>query len=380
MAQQSRFVLKNNEFAFKLFNEIYQRAPKQNFVFSPHSIYSSYAALSLSADEKTEAAILKALGVSDLENPKDKQRPEFFGGLKNAASAAGVSSSDFKIFWLNRDAKFSPNIREKLKLNFDITSAQTDFGNPRQAATSMNAAVEKASWNAIKNSVAPSHIDNDSMLVVQCANSFGGKLELGFGVSNTSKGDFTGADGKKIAVDMMHSESVEFNFIIAEGFKAFKLPYAGEKMSLIIIYPDAGKTPLSALSRMNARHFGQMLDHLKAPTCMSTGFDIPRFAVNTPPLKMNAFLEKVGLGAPFAADADWTKLSPDLKGKPLNALLSKSAFSLKENAKVVDEVKSRSGLFGIPLRNHKIENPFAFLVVDNSTNAIYLMGYVANPQ
>jgi serpin B len=157
------------------------------------------------------------------------------------------------------------------------------------------------------------------------------------------------------------------------------MPYKGNEMSLIVIFPDEGASVSSALSLLSAAKLPAMIRYLDAPDCAASSVSIPRFKIETPSIRMDEILKKLGVSAIFSAAADFSKMSSAMKSKPVDAYLHKTFFSLQENGQAAPKAKPKSGLFGIGLRHTTINRPFGFLVVENKTNAICIMGQVTDP-
>ena len=378
-AQQDAGARKNNDLGFRLYRAFSAKTSSSNFVFSPYSVYMTYAALYAAADGDTAAGIRAFMDFPASADAHGENSSAFYGRFKKNSGSGAAEMVAQNIFWVEDDIELEPDFRGRLKSKFDLPCISVDFERPKRALGIMNSTVAAASKNSVKNSVPPSCVTGRTVFIVQNACFFDGAFSLDFGRANTSKEPFAAPGGRRESVPMMHSESVEYNYVETDSFKAFKLPYKGDTMSLLILLPGKGVSPSEALLSLDAGKLAKMMKLLGSKECPVSSLSLPRFRLDCPPLSIGPVLKDLGLSAAFSLNADFGRISSILKGRPIDAYLHKAAFVVEEKSQNAPNVKAKSGMFGIPLRHSVVDRPFAFMLLDGATSAVYFMGHVVDP-
>lgn len=196
-------------------------SPEGNWVMSPYSARLCLAMLANGTKGETQAELLDALQIDDLD--------AFNQGVKELLatydSYARIMSLDTaNSIWLNQsrfDGKgaFLPDFVEKMDENYRATVEEV---------TNTDSVERVNAWVSEKtNDKIPTILTEDNReFVTALVNAvyFKAAWENEFSESRTDKADFTNADGSIDTVDMMHQTS-GFGYYATPGIEALKMDY-----------------------------------------------------------------------------------------------------------------------------------------------------------
>ncbi len=223
-------------------------------------------------------------------------------------------------------------------------------------------------------------LDPNSVCVLLNAIYFKGMWESQFKKDNTRNAPFTVAPDAELLVPFMY-QKCQLQVIRKKSFQAAAIPYAGKKMSMVILLPDdiAG---LPALERqLSAEHLAHWLAELDAAPSRELRLYLPKYKMETS-YDLAGQLQAMGMVDAFEADrADFTGMGW-AKGDLWIAQVKHKAF-----VEVNEEGTEAAGATAVEMtRGSAISNPefradrpFLFLIRDHQTGALLFMGRLANP-
>ena len=182
---------------------------------------------------------------------------------------------------------------------------------------------------------------------------------------------FTRADGSTVQAPTMN-ESMAIRYAAVAGGKAIELPYAAGPYAMWLMLPPPGGQPEdmlapAALAAIRAAWHDTRVD-----------VAIPKWEFDTS-LDLTAVLKKLGLTAPFAADADFGGIAPGL-------FISDAAHAANitvdewgtEAAAVTGIAMAMSGPAPTVEEFHA-DRPFAFAIVGGRDGVPLFVGRVSDP-
>ncbi len=367
-------VLKNNDLAFKAFDVFYASCKTGNLVFSPTSVYESLAALYLAADGQTALEIRTAMKFPAKEEMLIEELNSLNAAFKKHTTANAQIFTQMSLC-VEDDIVLAPTIKTDMEKTKAIVQS-VNFENARASMDIVNKTINQYAKYLVPAYFEVGQMRSADLFIFQSLAYFDGNWKH-FSTSKKDTRIFNVNKDTKIEVPVLNSEGKDFNYLMTDDFYAFKLPYAGDTLSLIIILPETSVQ--SALATLKPSLFLQMLKKLSATDCQTSAISLPSFRLNSSAYSLLPLLKTFGVKTAFSDNADFSKISADLKGKALSNFYNKTVFNLAAKTKKADPVETKHGMFGIPLRTNNIDRPFAFFVVDNATNLICFMGCVSDP-
>ena len=141
----------------------------------------------------------------------------------------------------NKGFELQKDFVETITKHFHGEVEQVDYSNPAESSKTINDWVLAKTNNKIKDLIPASSINNFMRLILVNAIYFKGSWVEKFYPVNTSKEDFTCADGSKVKVDMMKLRGKKFkildNVLDISGLVC-QFPYGGNNVAMTIILPN----------------------------------------------------------------------------------------------------------------------------------------------
>lgn len=196
-------------------------APEGNWVLSPYSARLCLAMLANGAKCKTQAELLVALQIDDLDafNQSVKELLETYDGYARIMSLDTANSIWINQSWFDGKGDFLPDFEKTMDADYRATVEEV---------TNKDSVERVNAWaNEKTNGKIPSILTEDNReFVTALVNAvyFKAAWENEFYEHNTEKADFENADGTTGTVDMMH-QTDGFGYYATPGVEALKMDY-----------------------------------------------------------------------------------------------------------------------------------------------------------
>ncbi len=190
------------------------------------------------------------------------------------------------------------------------------------------------------------------------------------------------ATGGSESVPFMRSEPVDSAKALrarvstTDKYVAVELPYAGKKLSALVVMPSGSSLP-QFVSSLTPASLGQIVSGMSSE---AVDFSMPTFTLRSDN-KLNQTLSSMGMSQAFETGADFSKI---------NATVPLQVGTVEQHAylQVTPKGTTAAAATGIgviatatPVSTEPIviDHPFLFLLRDNVTGAILFESMVENP-
>ncbi|NXT25606.1 A1AT antiproteinase, partial [Syrrhaptes paradoxus] len=366
----------NADFAFRFYKQIREKADNKNIFFSPLSISTAFAMLSLGAKSNTLSQLHKGLTF----NLTEMEEQEIHEGFQHVLQLLNDPHREVQLSMGN--ALF---IDDRLKLlqkfldditNFYYSEAvSSNFQNSPEAIKEINKYIETKTHGKIVGLLKS--LDSDTVMVLVNYIFFKGYWEKPFNSLTTRDDDFLLDAKKSVKVKMMHQNKV-FNIHRDEKLSCWvvEIPYKGNATALFVL-PDEGSMNQveDALLKETVSNWMQSLEKRKIY------LDLPKFSISGS-YDVKSLFEKMGVTEVFSDQADLSGVAEKTLLKVSEAI-HKAMVDVSENgteaaAVTVIEVVPMSAEFPPPPRI-RFNRPFLIMIVDKTTHGILFMGKIVNP-
>ncbi|CAM4696533.1 unnamed protein product [Leuciscus chuanchicus] len=350
----------NTQFSLNLFKKISEGNASGNVFFSPVSISSALAMVSLGARGNTEAQMIKVLGFNN-EPPmmEQTQNPQTPAELKKFLNDA--------------------------KSYYEAGLEKVDFKNQSEAArVNINQWVETKTQEKIKDLMPQGAIDGMTKLVLVNAIYFKGNWENKFPKEATRDGQFKLSKNKTKPVKMMYQkEDFPLAFIPEINSQVLELPYVGKNLSMLIILPKEMEDDTTGLQKLEKALTYEKLMEWTKPEVMrqqEVEVSLPRFKMEET-YDMKSLLISMGMEDVF----DPQKVN--LSGMSSNNDLVVSKVIHKAFVEVNEEGTEAAAATGavmmaccyIKPQVFNADHPFLFFIRHNPTKSILFYGRFCSP-
>lgn len=345
-----------------------------NVVISPYSIGTAMAMVLAGARGDNAAEMAKVLGQ---KLPRDEM---------NAANAAvlaslnGASSAPFELRVANALMLTRPGgaISESYMAELRDKYAAEIFQGADLAA--VNGWVKEKTNGKISSIL--DRLDAMTVLVLLDAIYFKAKWQMTFDAHDIRDEVFHLADGEA-KVPTMHLRA-DFALATRPGYQAIRLPYVGGRMSMVVVLPDAGNAAMA--QRLDDQEMKSLFAALKTPP-RHVELALPRYHAMFKSSLVAPFKD-MGMRRAFDFQtADFSGMTgkpqadlPLAIGQIVHAAVIDVAEEGTEAAAATAATMVAKGIRSPPAEVFRVDRPFLFAIVDETTGAVLFEGRIADPR
>jgi serpin B len=366
----------NNEFGFRLFQELVSQEGIENNFISPTSIAMALAMTYNGAGAETKQAMAKTLGINELSLSEFNQANL---ALKNSLKKSGkqIKLSIANSLWADKGIKFKKTFLQANKKYYAAQVASLDFANPKTPVI-INNWVSKNTQHKIPKIL--DQIGEDVIAILINAIYFKGAWHNEFEPEATFERVFYALDGQEIKHPMMYQQG-QYPYLKSEEFEAVALPYADNKMSMYLFLPAEKSDIKSFLKNLDSKHWQEWLASFQTKEGDIT---LPRFKIEYEK-SLKDILPAMGMGIAFSENADFAKMATStIKGNIyISDVKHKTFIEVNEQGTEAAAVTSvYMEIKGAPMTTFSLlfNRPFFYAIVDHQTNAILFMGVLSEPK
>ncbi len=379
----------NAAFAVAAYKRLAIDIDSPNLVFSPASISIALAMTYAGAAGTTATEMASALHFT---LPPERLHPAFnaldqalasrgegFLGADGAPMRLKIANS----VWAQRDYAIKPAFLDTLAAHYGAGVNLVDFLKaPEDSRVTINNWVAERTNNKILDLLPPRSISELTRLVLTDAVYFNAAWSSPFSSNNTLDGVFTRLDTGAVTVKFM-SQHNRLPAVRASNYVAAALPYADQRLELLLVVPDAGQFT-QVESTLNADALDAMVATLAS---QAVYLSLPRFKVETH-VSLKDLLGVLGMPSAFEgsrANLSGINTEPalhisDVVHKAFINIGEKGTEAAASTGVIIARDASAGGDGGPPPELPVIANrPFLYLLRDQPTGAIVFMGRVMDP-
>jgi serpin B len=371
-----------NRLALDIFSK--GQAGDRNILLSPYGIFTSMAMVYEGARGKTAEEMKEALhfpqDTGELKRILAGMREKLYNKERQFDF---ISSS---ALWASAGYRFLDGFLAGVKNDYYGGASNLDFGGDSESArAAINGWFETATGRRAKQPASEGLLGRRTKLVLTSAACLRTDWLNKFDIKKTKPEYFTGRDGKKSVVEMMHARmNAFFDEENWPSASVLELPFAGSGLSMLIFLPVNGDIDAleKSLTPENMESWRQALSqtkHRPEPVEVS----LPKFTIDSSRL-MGGSLSQLGMPSAFTG-ADLSGMT-DGEEPLISQAIHQSYLDINEEG--TQDAAMRASVF-VSFRNMSISigkpaefsanHPFVFIIQENSTGMILFIGKVADP-
>ncbi|XP_059364534.1 leukocyte elastase inhibitor-like isoform X12 [Carassius carassius] len=374
----------NTQFSLNLFKKISGGNASGNVFYSPISISSALAMVSLGAKENTAVQMFKQTSGQKTEDQIHSSFNKLMSELKKPGAPYVLSLANR--LYGEQSYQFVEKFLNDAKRYYEAGLEKVDFKKKSEAVrVNINKWVEKNTQEKIKDLLPEGSIGDLTKLVLVNAIYFKGNWEKKFPKEATRDGEFKLNKTRTKPVKMMYQESkFPLAFIPELNSQVLELPYVGKNLSMVIILPNEIQDETTGLQKLEkALTYEKLMEWTKPSKMLQEQVEVslPRFKMEET-YDMKSLLISMGMEDVF----DLQKVN--LSGMSPNNDLVVSKVIHKAFVEVNEEGTEAAGATGViiegfsmplPPKTFIADHPFIFFIRHNPSNSILFYGRFCSP-
>ena len=360
-------VTSNNRFAFSLFEKLDKE--DENSFFSPLSVTQALMMSYAGTAGETKQQMRKAMSLNLADTRVHEVYNKLDLALNNTSENHVVSIAN--AIWPSSDFTFEQSYLDTVMVNYGASLKTLDYlNNPKNSTDSINNWVEKKTNSKIKDLIPQGAISQHTKMVISNATYFKGNWKKEFSQEQSKKEMFTQFDGTLKESVFMHQSDV-FSYFEDGTFQAIKLPYKGNKTSMLVLLPKDDTQALSAEKLNDIQNSFQRY---------RVTLSLPKFKFTTNSMKLAQPLKSIGIELAFDSNrADFSKLSKT-GGLYISNIIQKAFIEVDEKgteaAAATAVLIGTTGIEEVPQAIMSVDKNFYYLIVDEATQSILFLGHM----
>ncbi|XP_003787060.1 alpha-1-antitrypsin [Otolemur garnettii] len=360
------------EFALSLYRHLAHQSNTTNIFFSPMSVATAFAMLSLGAKADTHTQMLEGLHFNLTTTHED----EIHEGFRELLHTLNQPDNQLQLttgngLFISQGLKLVAKFLEDVKKMYHSEAFSVNFQDTEEAKKQINSYVEKGTQGKIVDLVK--ELDKDTALALVNYIFFKGKWEKPFEAELTTEEDFHVDETTTVKVPMMNRLGM-FNTHYCEMLSSWVLmmDYVGNATAIFFL-PDEGK--LQHLEdKLTKEVVTKFLDNRQR---RSANVYLPKLSISGT-YDMKKVLSELGMTKLFSNGADLSGVTEEVPLK-LSKAVHKAVLTLDEKG---TEAAGATFMEAIPMSippDVKLNRPFVFLIYYEITKSPLFVGKIVNP-
>ncbi|XP_053337477.1 alpha-1-antiproteinase-like [Clarias gariepinus] len=361
----------NSDFAFRLYKSVVSGAQSQNVFFSPLSVSTALAAVSLGAGGETHQQLLSGLGFEGSAFMNQEMHQAFLDLLQNLNQRSGVDLDVGTAVYVNDTFKPYPEFLEKLKRFYLSDGFSVDFTKTTETTNQINKYLNEKTHGKISNFIE--NLDSSTIMSLLSYIYFKSKWSIPFDPQDTREDQFHVDKETTVPVQMMSMWGYFDSYYDQKlSVRVLRLDYK-DSFSMILALPDTNITHLE-----ETLHPHHLTKWQKLMSVSEHDIYLPKLSLKTSYSLIN-ILAEMGCKDMFTAKANFSGISDE--NLLVSEVVHKATLDVDEagtEATAVTEIDSIIGSSGLTV-TLKFDHPFMSFIVDQKTNNVLFMGKIVNP-
>lgn len=378
------------EFASRLYAESIKSASKhENFAISPLSVYLALGVTQSWANGETARQIRLALGfppdsagrpiasiVGRLTAPALDSANNTWTRLKEGQTLASASG-----FFAKKEPAFDTSFVRQVRDSLGFTAKNMQFnGQTGKSRRKINQWAKERTYGYVADLLDSQIPTDQTQLLLIDTIWFNGDWAWAFEKTRTKRRPFTVEGKGQKLIPTMHSTS-RLRTLKTARYRAISIPYAGEKLSMIIMVPTAGVKLESLDPLLKDSSIVQEINQ-RAPERVSLA--LPRLRIETrKPIPLSKTLEKMGMVDAFSqGEADFSPMTKGTSSLHLDEFLHKAVIIVSEEGSSSSTKKLATPTPPTPDKpiEFRVDQSFLFFVYHEPSQAVLFAGRVIDPE
>ena len=368
-------VVANGDFSMRLYKSVVDVIDDENIFLSPFSVFTAMAMTYAGARGNTAAEMKKALGFERYSVTDDDFR-DLLQKIMNSNNGNCTLALANRLFPDKRFKLLSEFVKVA-NAAYAATPKSLDFaGAADESRRYINKWAADATEQKIKNLLTPTDITPQTALVLANAIYFKASWRTPFDKSKSIIQPFyVSADHTANITMMQVTGKFRFRFDSTLGCYIVELPYAGSRLSMLLVIPRNNDGLPAVESKLTA---GGLTLAVSAMKEVKITVKMPKFDI-TQRFDLDDILGNMGIHDLFTPQADLSGLAEDSAGLAVSGVIHKAFISVNEEG---TEAAAATGVVTARARPLVVvaDRPFMFVIWDQIGIPLFVGRLVQPPK
>ena len=363
----------NNGFAVDFYREV--AAEDGNIFFSPTSMFVAFSALYEGARENTADQMQQVFGFEPDLQARYNATAHLMSSVNRDDPNATLEMAN--ALWPALQFVPSDSYVDAVRSVYLADVERVDFTGG--GADRINSWASEKTHGKIEEVLTPDAVDASTFLVITNSIYFNGSWTVPFPEEGTVNHDFWKRPSESVKTDFMRVQD-RFDYASLDGVQIIRMPYVGDRLSMLVILPNDRDGIGSLESGVSA---GQMAQWKQSMQSHEVNVFMPKFTMETS-YSLPAYLSSLGMVDVFDDSlADLSGIAPvEPNGLYVSEAIHKAYVDVNEvgteaaaiTAVVLDFTSAQP-----PPPMFIANHPFIFIIQDDESGAILFMGRLSDP-
>ncbi|XP_036101253.1 kallistatin [Molossus molossus] len=370
----------NTAFAFSFYHLIASQNPESNIFFSPLSISTAYAMLSLGARSDTWTQILEGLGF----NLTEVSESDIHQGFQHLLQTLNLPHDNLETrvgnaLFLSQDLTLLPRFLNDTMAFYKSTPFRSNFLDPEGTAQLINNHVKEETRGKIENLV--SGLSTDTVMVLVNYIYFKGRWAKPFSPSKSAPQDFHVDENTVVKVPMMFQDKNRHWYLHDRYVpcSVLRMDYLGNAKAFFIL-PDKGKMKQveEVLTPDMLTRWNNMLQ--KSSFYRKLELYFPKFSISGS-YSLDQTLPQLGIRDLFSWQANLSGITTQ-KNLLVSKSFHKAVLDVDEAGTEAAAATSVSSSLLSAYHSRQVlrfNRPFIVVIFSTDTQSILFLGKVVHP-
>ncbi len=367
-----------NRFAFRLYDKILEKEDS-NLFFSPIGLSTAFAQVYIGSENNTKNEIASVFGFNDSIVGISNFYESIFLSDTNDRNVLKNANS----IWVNDNFELKPTYSQILEEKFDSKIISINVSEPTECTEAINEWVKKTTENKIKEIISEKDIDSLTVFLLINSLYFKDKWLNAFEKKNIIEDKFYTSRSETVKSQMMYTGGY-FNYNQYQNFEVLKIPYSTKNYSMLILLPKTIDGISEIEKNIDTLNIEKICNELKK---CEVSLSLPKFQFKYDVPDLVKLLKSLGIIDAFdTGKADFRGIIKDSYNLTpfISDVVQKTFVEVNEEgteAAATTMIKvSHNVRGGRPdLKIFRVDHPFLFFIVEESSNCILFMGKCINP-
>jgi len=373
-SKPAEVVAANNVLALQFYRDLAKGG--EEIAFSPTSLSTALAMLYVGTSGDTQSELSEVLGFPAVELTYLNALKSFYQHLNALSRFDGIELALANSIWPGENTNILELYKSLVGEVFDGSIDSLDYGNEELARSTINEWVAAKTEDKIKELIPPRWLTALTELVLVNTFSFKGDWYYVFDPEQTRPDTFRLSSDEHSLAEFMNLEK-KLEYVDKEHFQALRLPYAGRKVSMVVLLPKDN----FSLEQLEQSLSVELLSDLsKDWKERNIAVSLPKFKTDYEKDFVNS-LKELGVKSIFDSP-DFSSIFGGVVTPSVTDILHKAMIEVNEagtEAVAATAVNMMSRSLGPDIVEFRANRPFVYFLQDELSGAILFMGRLMEP-